>query len=127
MHAKRHFKNFWDSLSQPRVFAFIVIGAAVVFLTFFTSNNALELAISGIASIFIGIGVNNFTSQQTQQDDEEAMKKRERLILQLLNMVHTRLVTHSQGLAEGKPPISPGEINEIIELIALLKQVLQDE
>lgn len=40
---------------------FIALGVTTIFLTFFTEDNALELVISGIASVFIGIGVNNYT------------------------------------------------------------------
>ena len=49
-------------LSHSRVFIFIIIGTAIIFLTFVTNDNALEIAISGMASMFIGIGVNNFSS-----------------------------------------------------------------
>ena len=46
----------------------------MIFLTFLTENNALEIAISGFASVFIGIGVNNFSSFETLLKDRERLK-----------------------------------------------------
>lgn len=62
-------KRFWGIFILPRVFVYLLIGIAVIFLTFFTDNNAAEIAISAIGSIFIGIAVNNFTAVETSQND----------------------------------------------------------
>lgn len=53
-----------------RVFGFIAMGVFTIFLTFFTNDNALELVISGIASVFIGIGVNNYTVVEDREKQE---------------------------------------------------------
>jgi hypothetical protein len=74
MSPKKHLHQFWIAFSHPKVFVFILLGAAVIFLTFFTDNNALEIAISGFALVFIGIGVNNFSSFETSMKDRERLK-----------------------------------------------------
>lgn len=69
MSPRKHFHQLWVAFSHPKVFIFIVLGTGVIFLTFLTNNNALEIAISGFASVFIGIGVNNFSSFETSLKD----------------------------------------------------------
>lgn len=59
---------------HPGVFIFILINTAVIFLTFLAANNALEIALSSIASVFIGIGVNNLSFLDTHMKDEQKMK-----------------------------------------------------
>ena len=56
------FSQFRKVFFQSRVFVFILTGVGCMFFTFLTHDNSMELGISGIASIFIGIGVNNFTA-----------------------------------------------------------------
>ena len=74
MKIKRTFISFWQIFFHLQVIGFILIGAAIIFLTFFTSNNALEIAISAIASVFIGIGVNNFSTLETHEQDKRKLK-----------------------------------------------------
>ncbi|WP_199119376.1 hypothetical protein [Pedobacter sp. ASV28] len=62
MRKKEKYKEFWVTFKKPGVLLFILGGIAIIFMTFLTENNALEIVISGLASIFIGIGVNNFSS-----------------------------------------------------------------
>jgi hypothetical protein len=61
---------------KPKVFVFILMGIVCMFFTFFTHQNAIELGISGVASIFIGIGVNNFTAIETEQKDEQKIQRK---------------------------------------------------
>ena len=91
MSPKKHFHQFWIAFSHPKVFVFILLGAAVIFLTFFTDNNALEIAISGFASVFIGIGVNNFSSFETSLKDRERLKSYVNHSKQLLQMTRARI------------------------------------
>lgn len=91
MSSKKHFHQFWIAFSHPKVFVFILLGAAVIFLTFFTDNNALEIAISGFASVFIGIGVNNFSSVETSLKDRERLKSYVNHSKQLLQMTRARI------------------------------------
>ena len=69
MKIRKHLKKFWTLLTHPRVLIFILIGVSITFATFFTDNNALEIAISGMASIFIGIAVNNYSIVDTHGED----------------------------------------------------------
>src|ERR1700733_2585875 len=61
--------KFITGLMHPKTGAYILLGVIIMFLTFFTDDNALEIAISGIASIFIGIGVNNFTQIESHEKE----------------------------------------------------------
>jgi hypothetical protein len=84
MHYKRRFRNSVKIFFRLRVFGFILIGACFMFLTFLTHNNALELGISGIASIFIGIAVNNYTAIETEQKDERRLLLKNRQAIKTL-------------------------------------------
>ena len=117
MSPKKHFHQFWIAFSHPKVFVFILLGATVIFLTFFTDNNALEIAISGFASVFIGIGVNNFSSFETSLKDRERLKSYVNHSKQLLQMTRARI---SKLLSE----VSVGEnvkekLDEIENLVSL--------
>ena len=81
MTIKKDFSRFWRAFSHPRVFVFMLAGIVIIFLTFFTSSNALEIAISSIASVFIGIGVNNFSSFETHLKDDQKLKQKNHLVL----------------------------------------------
>lgn len=55
MKLRKSIQHFQKIFFHPRVIVFILAGSLIIFLTFFTHNNALEIAISGIASVFIGM------------------------------------------------------------------------
>jgi len=84
--------QFIHSLLVPKTGLYILLGTVIMFLTFLTDNNAMEIAISGIASIFIGIGVNNFTSAETHEKDKA--------------LEHTRIALAIQSLEQAKQKIS---------------------
>ena len=46
------------------------------FTDFFTTNNAFEIAISGIASVFIGIEANNISAIETNLTDGRRIKSK---------------------------------------------------
>jgi len=91
MSPHKHVRQFWTAFSHPKVFVFILLGAVVIFLTFFTDNNALEIAISGFASVFIGIGVNNFSSFETSMKDRERLKAYVDHSRQMLQMTKSKI------------------------------------
>lgn len=64
---KQGYQRFLNIFLHLRVAGFIAMGFGTIFLTFLTEDNALELVISGIASVFIGIGVNNYTVIEDRQ------------------------------------------------------------
>lgn len=76
---------------HPRVSVFILTGTAIIFLTFLTTSNALEIAISGIASVFIGIGVNNFSAAGTHVKDAQQIAARMKHIEKLMDMAQAKL------------------------------------
>jgi hypothetical protein len=102
MSPKKHFHQVWIAFSHPKVFVFILLGAAVIFLTFFTDNNALEIAISGFASVFIGIGVNNFSSFETSMKDKERLKAYVDHSRQLLEMTKSKIARLQSEVSDRK-------------------------
>jgi hypothetical protein len=90
------------AFSHPKVFVFILLGAVVIFLTFFTDNNALEIAISGFASVFIGIGVNNFSSFETSLKDRKRLKAYIDHSRQMLQMTKSKINRLQSEFCDGK-------------------------
>jgi len=117
MSPKKHFQQFWAAFSHPKVFVFITLGAAVIFLTFFTDNNALEIAISGFASVFIGIGVNNFSSFETSFKDREKLRSYVNHSKQLLQMTRSKISKLQREATEPENINEP--LSEIESLISL--------
>ena len=98
---KKYLHRFGQNFLHPRVYIFIFLGSAIIFLTFFTTNNALEIAISGIASVFIGIGVNNFSSLETHQKDEQTIKAKIGHSLKVMEMAHAKIENMETDLTAG--------------------------
>lgn len=82
------FKNFLRKLTLPKTGVYILLGVIIMFLTFLTTDNAMEIAISGIASIFIGIGVNNFTEAETH--DKEVAVRLKKISIAIKTLQHTQ-------------------------------------
>lgn len=118
--------NSWDALRTPRVFVFFVTGVVVIFLTFLTNNNAIEIAISGIASVFIGIGVNNFTSIQGKLEEENLQKQRGQYATKVLDLMQTRTRHASQALQPPDRSALQTDLQEMEQLIGLLRDLLVD-
>jgi len=74
-----------------------------MFLTFLTDNNAMEIAISGIASIFIGIGVNNFTSAEIHEKDKAIEYTRIALAIQSLEQAKQKISLTVTLLENNRP------------------------
>lgn len=119
-------KNITHILSRPKVFGAIIFGMGVMTLTFFTDNNALEIAISGIASIFIGIGVNNFSIYQTHAADEKTVYEKIDRSLIIMEIVKKK-INKLNNFPEIKiDTILKSEISEINQLITLGIKLMKD-
>lgn len=113
-------KIFIHRLLQPKTGIYILLGVLIMFFTFFTNDNALEIAISGIASIFIGIGVNNFTQVETHEKDEAEKVQKVGMAIKVLE--HTKqklsnteaLLTEQISLHTARQQV--GELKDYIEL-----------
>ena len=118
----RHFRNVF---LKPRVFIFILTGVGFMFLTFLTNNNPVELGIAGIASIFIGIGVNNFTAIETGQKDELRLQRKTQQAIK--TMVHVQeKIKKIQTLVAVSPGLITAELVEMNDYIELCVQYLED-
>lgn len=119
-------KNLRHILSEPKVFGAILFGMGVMTLTFFTDNNALEIAISGIASIFIGIGVNNFSIYQTHAADEKTVYEKIDRSLIIMEIIKTKIKNlNSIPQIENNTKLQ-NEVTEINQLIILGIKLMKD-
>jgi hypothetical protein len=109
---------FIKDFVKPNVYIFILGGAGIILLTFFTENNALEIVISGVASIFIGIGVNNLTMMETHRADEVKLKMKIGYAVKVLEIFKAMTIKISAGCK----PDSGAEIqNELEGLVQFLE------
>lgn len=125
MNSKKYISKFWQAFIHPRVIIFILIGTGVIFLTFLTDDNALEIAIAGIASVFIGIGVNNLSALETHSKDEQKLKSKMGHTLKVMEIAQSRIkIIHQELNKENclKMKIELAELEQILNLsIGLIK------
>ncbi len=124
---KKQFLRGWKVLINPGVSLFIILGTGIIFLTFFTENNALEIVISGVASIFIGIGINNFTTLETRINDERVIKHKMVHALQVLDMICEKVKSTQQQARYRETEQDKINLTELESLLLLLRTLLLDE
>jgi hypothetical protein len=114
----RRFIRFRIAFFQPGVFAFIFTGTGFMFFTFLTDNKIIELAISAIASIFIGIGVNNYSALGTTKMDERRVRRKTRHTSKCLLHLQLRIKKIAAYVHTDLFPIYTEleEMNDYIEL-----------
>lgn len=118
----KHFRKHIKIIADRRVAFFLLIGVAVMFLTFLTHNNAVEIAISGIASIFIGIGVNNFSSIEAKSMTEIRLQKKLDHSLRILSLADKK-VQQMYRLNNGALHTDIHELHEFIKIsMELIKE-----
>jgi|GEM_PF-1574507 len=127
MKLKKHFLYFKKTFFHPRVILFLLTGITVIFLTFLTDDNALEIAISGMASVFIGIGVNNFSSLEMQSKDEQKLKSKMGHILKMMEIVHAAFKMIHEELNEENFVKMKTELMELEQIISLSIDLVKDE
>ena len=126
MKLNKHIRFFLWNIFHPRVYIFILTGAAIIFLTFFTDNDALEIAISGIASVFIGIGVNNFSSLETHVKDEQKLKAIIGHSVKLMEMTKSRISRLANEASEDGCSKINNELSELEEFMSLGIQLIKE-
>lgn len=127
MENKKAPTRFWKIFIHPRVIFFILTGTAVIFLTFLTNNNAFEIVISGIASVFIGIGVNNFTSFETHIKDEQKLKSKISHSLKVMEITRSRIKVIHHELNRDNFFKLKEELAELEQMIALSMGLIKEE
>ncbi|HEX7903937.1 MAG TPA: hypothetical protein VF487_08670 [Chitinophagaceae bacterium] len=80
-----------------------------------------------MASIFMGIGINNFSALETRRKDEMIIKQKVQNALELLNFVDFKIRQVQQGAAKGNHVQTKENFEELISMIALLRNLLLDE
>ena len=102
----------------------MLVGIGIIFLTFLTDNNALEIAISGIASVFIGIAVNNFSIIDTHQTEENKLKPK---IAHSLEMMYITInkIKRIQAEINGNDYIK-NELTELEQYMRLAVELIKE-
>lgn len=126
MKFPKSIRHFFKTFLHPRVFIFILAGAVVIFLTFFTKNNALEIAISGIASVFIGIGVNNFSAFETHLKDEQQAKSKMGHTLSLMGLIQDKIKQANRNATGNDVEKLKDQLTEAEQLIQVCIQLLKE-
>ena len=127
MGNKNKLIHFWKIFIHPRVIIFILLGTVVIFLTFLTNNNALEIVISGVASVFIGIGVNNFTSFETHIKDEQKLKSKIAHSLKVMEITKSRIKVINHELNRENCFKMKEELAELEQIIILSMGLIKEE
>lgn len=127
MNVKRNFSKFWQAFGHPRVFIFMLAGTAFIFLTFLTSSNALEIAISSIASVFIGIGVNNFSSFETHVKDEQKLKQKIDHSIKIMEMTRSGIHKLCHEINDETNPRIKEELAGLEQFMSISIQLIREE
>ncbi|MEO8405092.1 MAG: hypothetical protein ABI480_10865 [Chitinophagaceae bacterium] len=126
MSIKKSFETFWQAFIHPRVFIFILTGTAIIFLTFLTDNDAMEIAISGIASVFIGIGVNNYSSFETNLSNEKKLASRIGHSLKILELAKSQIARIHHELKNGNKQYVKTGIAELEDFMTLSIELIKE-
>lgn len=118
---------FWKTFNHPSVIIFISIGSAVIFLTFLTKDNALEIVISALASVFIGIGVNNFTTLETRLIDKKSVNTKISHSIKVMKITKARIVQMQHSLNKDNFDNIKSELEELEQIISLGMGLLREE
>ncbi len=127
MENKKKIQLFWKSFLHPRVLFFILIGTGVIFLTFLTDDNALEIVISGIASVFIGIGVNNFSMLETHVKDEKKLKSKIAHSLKVMEITRSRIKIIDNELNKESCSKIKAELAELEQIMSLGISLIKED
>ena len=123
---KKNIKRSLHTLKHPKVIIFLIVGIGIIFLTFLTSNNALEIAISGMASVFIGIAVNNFSIIDTHETAENKDKPKIAHSLEMMNITINK-VKRIQAETTGNDYTKiKDELKELEKFINLAAELIKE-
>lgn len=118
---------FWKTFNHPSVIIFILIGSAVIFLTFLTRDNALEIVISALASVFIGIGVNNFTTLETRLIAKKNTNIKISHSIKVMKITQARIVQMQHSLNRRNFENIKSELEELEQIISLGMGLMKEE
>jgi hypothetical protein len=119
--------HFLHVFFHARIFVFIVLGIIIIFLTFFTHNNALEICISAVASVFIGIGVNNYTLHETRLNDEKQLRRQNKVMLDTVALMERKIYSVNSHLENRLTNQASEGINELHNMLTLLRTMIEQE
>ncbi len=115
-----------SNILHPRVLIFMLSGIVIIFFTFLTSNNAIEIAISGIASVFIGIGVNNYSMIENHLKEERLVKRKTGQSAHILRVTQAMIRDLSSEADSHETQNLKSEIEKIDQFIRLGIQLVED-
>ena len=116
-----------SNILHPRVLIFMLSGITIIFFTFLTSNNAIEIAISGIASVFIGIGVNNYSMIENHLKEERLVKNKTGQSAHILRVTQTMIKDLNVEAKSNETEYLKSEIEKIDRFIRLGIQLVEED
>ena len=122
-----HISYALSNILHPRVLVFMLSGITIIFLTFLTSNNAIEIAISGIASVFIGIGVNNYSMIENHLKEERLVKKKTGQSAHILRITQAMIRDLNAEATSHETENLKSEIDKIDQFIRLGIQLIEED
>jgi hypothetical protein len=111
-----------SNILHPRVFIFMLSGIVIIFLTFLTTSNAVEIAISGIASVFIGIGVNNYSMIENHRKEDRQVKMKICQSVHILQVVNSMIADLK---TEAEPPNAENIQSEMVKIDRFIRLGIQ--
>ncbi len=125
MSYRKKIKRYLVILAHPEVIIFMIIGIAIIFLTFLTDNNAIEIAISAMASVFIGIAVNIFTSFEMRQPAEGKINTKIAQSIKLMEITNRKIQNIRKDLYADDENLDH-ELSELQHCIEVTIGLIQD-
>jgi hypothetical protein len=116
-----------SNILHPRVLIFMLSGIAIIFLTFLTTNSALEIAIAGIASVFIGIGVNNYSMVENHLKEERIIKKKTGQAAHILRVTYTMIKDLNIDTDSPETENLKSEMEKIDRFVRLGIQLIEED
>lgn len=86
----------------------------------------MEIAISAIASVFIGIGVNNFSALETHYKDVKAEEASSHKLMAVMETMEARIAALEKQMASQDPGIAV-ELRAINRLLTVCKNIIEKE
>jgi hypothetical protein len=122
-----HIRHFLLNFLHPRVYIFIVAGTGIIFLTFLTSSNAVEIAISGAASIFIGIGVNNLSALEIQSKDGQKLKIKIAHAIRIMQLLENRVKQNIDHADNDRQELLKEELRDLHTFIQVSIELVKED
>ncbi len=124
---KRKIKLFFEHFFKSNVVVYFLIGIAIIFLTFLTDNNSIEIAISAIASVFIGISVNNLSAHEASHKITLNVQKKINQSVKMLSVIQEKLNRLHEDIETSSKENISKDFEELKAFMKISVEILQEK